>query len=195
VEDSSLGEFREQIDTDFLGTVRLAKACLSIMRRQGFGRIIAFGAMESRYGMPFHAAFAASKAATEAFCLSMRMEMKAFGVDVCVVSPIDIRTGFTASRKAVSGWTADSPYSATGARALERKERDERRGIDPIKTARLVKRLIAARETKPRYLIGYRFRRFPLGRGWSTALGLAEFFACTYYGLSRKLNLRRKHER
>lgn len=189
-EDSSIADYREQMETDFLGTVRLVRACLPVMRSQGYGRIISFGALESRYGMPFHPAFAAAKAATEAFSLSMRMELKPFGVDACVISPIDIRTGFTASRRMVAAWTAASPYNAYGSAALDKKKIDERRGLDPIKTARLVRKLIAARTTRPRYIIGNQFRRFPMGRAWSTATGLAEFFACRYYGLKNRLGKR-----
>lgn len=191
-EDSSIEDYRRQFDTDFLGTVRLAKAVLPAMREQGYGRIIGCGALESRYGMPFHSAFSAAKAATESFLLSIRLEARQFGIDVCVISPIDIRTGFTASRKTVAGWTEKSAYAACAKRALETKMVDERRGVDPILVAKLVKRLVDAKgTTKPRYIIGNQSHRFPLGRAWPTYSGMNEYFAYRYYGLGGK----RKKER
>lgn len=186
-EDSSIDDFNRQLDTDFLGTVRLTKAALPAMRAQGYGRIIGCGALESRYGMPFHPAFSAAKAATESFLLSIRLETRQFGIDVCVISPIDIRTGFTASRRTVAGWTEKSAYATCAKRALETKMVDERRGIDPILVARLVKRLVdSKKKSRARYIIGNQSHRFPLGRAWPTYLGMNEYFAYRYYGLGGK---------
>ncbi len=183
VEDSSIDDFKRQFDTDFLGTVRLVKAALPAMRGQGYGKVIGCGALESRYGMPFHSAFAAAKAATESFLLSLRLEMRPFGIDACAISPIDIRTGFTASRKTVDGWNSSSAYASLARKALEKKMVDERRGTDPILVARLVRRLIDARSIRARYIIGNQSHRFPLGRMWPTYLGMNEYFAGRYYGL------------
>lgn len=193
-EDSSIEDFKRQLDTDFLGTVRLVKAALPAMRKQGYGRIIGCGALESRYGMPFHSAFAAAKAATESFLLSLRLEMRSFGIDASVISPIDIRTGFTASRKTVDEWTSTSAYAGMAKRALEKKMVDERRGTDPILVARLVRRLVDARRVHARYIIGNQSHRFPLGRMWPTYLGMNEYFASRYYGLGDDERRRRHHE-
>jgi NAD(P)-dependent dehydrogenase (short-subunit alcohol dehydrogenase family) len=193
-EDSSIDDFKRQFDTDFLGTVRLVKAVLPVMRKQGFGRVIGCGALESRYGIPFHSAFAAAKAATESFLLSLRLEMKPFGIDACAISPIDIRTGFTSSRKTVDNWTSLSAYAEIAKRALEKKMVDERRGTDPILVARLVRRLVDARSIHARYIIGNQSHRFPLGRMWPTYLGMNEYLACRYYGLVGEKRKRSQHE-
>lgn len=99
VEDTTLEEAQRQLDTNFFGVARLCRAALPVMRYQRSGLIVNVGSMVVRVPLPYHAYYCASKAALESFTEVLRMEAAAFGVRVCLVSPGEYRTGFSAARQ------------------------------------------------------------------------------------------------
>ena len=98
VEDTSADELRRQFDTNVFGVLRVCRAVLPHMRRQGGGRIINVGSLAGLIALPFQGAYSASKFALEALSESLRMETKPYGISVSVIEPGDFRTSFTASR-------------------------------------------------------------------------------------------------
>ncbi|MFI8717468.1 SDR family NAD(P)-dependent oxidoreductase [Stenotrophomonas sp. NPDC077464] len=67
VEDASLEEFRQQIETNLFGTIIMTKAVIPLMRGQGSGHIIQFSSVGGRIGAPGRAAYSAAKWGIEAF--------------------------------------------------------------------------------------------------------------------------------
>ncbi|MGE0743558.1 MAG: SDR family oxidoreductase [Hyphomonadaceae bacterium] len=79
-------EVERLFDTNVLGVIRMCQAVLPRMRARGEGRIIQISSGAARRPQPGVGLYCASKAALEAFSMATRIEMRAFGVDVCVVS-------------------------------------------------------------------------------------------------------------
>lgn len=92
LEDTSFEEFYDQVDTNFLGAVRLTKAVLPLMRIRRRGRIVSIGSLGGRVGLPLNGAYAASKFALEGLMESLRLEMKPFGVHVSTIVPGAVST-------------------------------------------------------------------------------------------------------
>ena len=65
-EESSLGQARSIFETNFFGLVRMTRAVVPHMRRQGSGRIINIGSVLGFLPMPYGALYAATKHAVAA---------------------------------------------------------------------------------------------------------------------------------
>jgi NAD(P)-dependent dehydrogenase (short-subunit alcohol dehydrogenase family) len=76
-----------QMDLNFIGTVRVTKAFLSLIRESKEGRIVNVSSILGIIASPLGAAYAASKFAVEGWSDSLRREMLPFGVRVSIIEP------------------------------------------------------------------------------------------------------------
>jgi NAD(P)-dependent dehydrogenase (short-subunit alcohol dehydrogenase family) len=159
VEDTTPDEVRAQIETNLLGVWRVCRAVLPSMRAAGRGHIVNVGSIGGRVGLPFQAAYSASKFAVAGFTEALSGEVKPFGIHAVLVEPGNYRTGITATRRLATG-TGGSAYAAPFAKALAVVEHDEHGGADPAQVARLVGRILDTRSPRLRYMVGPAFERF-----------------------------------
>src|ERR1043165_3375684 len=94
VEDLSMDKIIDQFETNFFGVVRVVKSVLPIMRNQHSGTIINISSMVGRVAMPLNSVYVASKFALEGFSESIRHELSKFGINVILIEPGIVRTGF-----------------------------------------------------------------------------------------------------
>lgn len=87
VEELPMENFVDEMNTNYLGTVRCTKAVLSHMRENKKGCIINISSVGGRLYNYFNASYSASKAAMEAFSECLAMEILPFGIRVAVVEP------------------------------------------------------------------------------------------------------------
>lgn len=80
--------------TNVFGMLSMAQLVLPGMRDQRWGRIVNLGSMNGRYIMPGMGSYAATKHAIEAFSDALRYELRPFGVDVSLIAPGMVATGF-----------------------------------------------------------------------------------------------------
>lgn len=88
-----------QFDVNAYGPLRLARAVAPGMRRRGWGRIVNVSSTNGFIVTPFMGAYSASKYALEALSDSLRMELAPWGVEVMVVEPGAMNTGFSNKAK------------------------------------------------------------------------------------------------
>jgi NAD(P)-dependent dehydrogenase (short-subunit alcohol dehydrogenase family) len=96
-EESSLDQARSIFDTNFFGIVRMTRAVVPHMRRQGSGRIINIGSVLGFLPMPYMALYSATKHAVAGFSESLDHELRTLGIRVSVVEPAYINTPFDAN--------------------------------------------------------------------------------------------------
>src|SRR5207247_6436871 len=95
-EESSLDQARAIFDTNFFGIVRMTRAVLPHMRRQGRGRIINIGSVLGFLPMPYGALYSATKHAIEGYSESLDHELRTRDIRVSVIEPAYIKTQFDA---------------------------------------------------------------------------------------------------
>jgi len=154
MEDTAMEEARSVLETNFWGAVRVSKAVLPVMRKQGGGYIINIGSMGGVIGLPFQAFYSASKFALAGMSEALRMEVRPYGVHVILVEPGDFRTGITEHRKRAVRSGRKNCYSGRFERVLAIIERGERKGSHPSRVALLIDRIIKSSHPKSRYRIG-----------------------------------------
>ena len=99
LERQAFGDVELQFDVNAYGPLRLARAVAPGMRRRGWGRILNVSSTNGFIVTPFMGAYSASKYALEALSDSLRMELAPWGVEVMVVEPGAMKTGFSEKAK------------------------------------------------------------------------------------------------
>src|SRR5438034_1245007 len=93
-EESSIDQARSIFETNFFGLIRMTRAVVPHMRRQGSGRIINFAPVLGVVPTPYGALYAATKHAVEGYSESLDHELRTRGIRVAVIEPAYTKTQF-----------------------------------------------------------------------------------------------------
>jgi short-subunit dehydrogenase len=83
---------RQQLETNFWGTIKVTNAVLPHFRKQKFGKIITVGSIVGLVSFPNAAYYAASKHALEGYFKSLRYELNEFNISVAMIEPSAFKT-------------------------------------------------------------------------------------------------------
>jgi NAD(P)-dependent dehydrogenase (short-subunit alcohol dehydrogenase family) len=92
IEETSVGEWDEQLGVNLRAPFVLTRALLPSMRAAGRGRFVFIGSISGTLGSPGAAAYAASKWGLTGFCKSLAEELKDSGLMACAVLPGSVDT-------------------------------------------------------------------------------------------------------
>ncbi len=87
IEELSMDDIRDIMETNYFGAIRCAKAVIPHMRERRSGLIVNITSVAGRVSTSPLGAYAASKFALEALSEALAQEMKTFGVRVAIVEP------------------------------------------------------------------------------------------------------------
>jgi NAD(P)-dependent dehydrogenase (short-subunit alcohol dehydrogenase family) len=127
IEEVPMEKVRRQFETNFFGLVRMCQLALPGMREQGFGRIVNLSSMGGRLTFPGGGFYHASKHAVEAVSDALRFEVRDFGVDVVVIEPGLIHTGFVKTAVGSMG-EGSGPYAGFEAAVAQATRENYERG-------------------------------------------------------------------
>jgi NAD(P)-dependent dehydrogenase (short-subunit alcohol dehydrogenase family) len=152
---------RAQLETNVLGPIQLIQRVLPAMRARRAGRIVNLSSMGGKLVFPGGGYYHATKYAIEALSDALRFEVRGFGIDVVLIEPGLIKSGFATA--AVSGMAQRPEVGATydafhAAVAKATKESYEvgplaRLAGGPDAVAKVIARAIAARRPRARYRV------------------------------------------
>ncbi|NLC68487.1 MAG: SDR family oxidoreductase [Clostridiaceae bacterium] len=158
VEDTATEEAYEQFDTNFFGVLRVCRSVIPIMRMSRNGLIINISSVAGLISIPFQSMYSASKYALEAISEALRIELKPFGINVVLVEPGDMKTGFTWNRKIVKAANNDSAYKEQFAKSLNTMIKDEMSGPPPDIVANTVMKLLRIKKPPVRVVVGIKYK-------------------------------------
>jgi NAD(P)-dependent dehydrogenase (short-subunit alcohol dehydrogenase family) len=149
-----LDSLRRQMEVNVTGQVAVTQAFLPLLRRAR-GRIVNVGSVGGLNVLPFAGAYCASKFALEAVTDALRMELKAWDIDVVIVEPGSVATPiWTKGAGKMLPEEAEALYGA-GIRAMKAAvETTASQGISPDVVARVIHQALTARRPRTRYLVG-----------------------------------------
>jgi short-subunit dehydrogenase len=151
-EESSIEQSKMIFDTNFFGIVRMTRAVVPYMRKQGEGRIINIGSILGLIPAPYMATYAATKHAVEGFSESLDHELRTRGIRVSVVEPGYTNTHFEANTQEVD---AKLDEYTIARKALTRLIKIAvAGGDDPKVVANVVLKAANAKHPKLRYAAG-----------------------------------------
>jgi NAD(P)-dependent dehydrogenase (short-subunit alcohol dehydrogenase family) len=153
IEDTSIAEFREQIETNLFGVIVVTKAALPHMREQRLGRIIQVSSIGGRVGPVGRAPYAAAKWGVEGFSEVLAKEVGPLGIKVTIVEPGGFRTDFAGVSTAIAEGRPE--YEPTvGKTARFQREYDGKQPGDPAKAAAAIVYLAGFAEPPLRIVLG-----------------------------------------
>lgn len=152
IEETSLEEAQAQFETNFWGAVRMVRAALPVMRRQGSGQIINVSSVGGLMALPFGGFYCASKFALEGYTEALRHEVMPFNVQVSLVEPGAINTHFVPNTQPAANPIQD--YAPWRERVQAATTRVFEKASEPAVVAECVSRIVDDKTPKLRYHMG-----------------------------------------
>ena len=166
-EESSIEQAWSIFNTDFFGIVRMTRAVVPHMRRQGGGRVINIGSVLGFLPAPYMALYAATKHAIEGYSESLDHELRTRGVRVSVIEPAYTKTQFDANF--VQPDSTLDEYREVRAVLGKRLKEVIQAAYVPVVVADVVVKAAIAAQPKLRYAAGGFANRLRMLRRFATA--------------------------
>jgi NAD(P)-dependent dehydrogenase (short-subunit alcohol dehydrogenase family) len=161
VECLDLDRFKELMEVNFWGQLRMVQAFLPLLRRHGAARIIMVTSASVYLTIPLNCSYPASKQALKAVAQHLRMELAPFGIEVTNLEPGGVATPMTAQppEEEATFWEAFPPHLREGyaaAFAYPGAPIAGRFEFEPPEdfADAVYRKIICARKLKPRYTLG-----------------------------------------
>lgn len=155
LEDLSMKEIQDQLETNLLGAIRVTQQVLPVMRAQGSGIIVNISSGVGRIGFQGLSAYVATKFALEGLSESLAYEVGPFGIKVVLIEPGVVKT--KAFDNMVIGQAAlrkDSPYAGMLDNLNVAFKTRLDKASTPDQVAATILQAISSQEPKLRYAVG-----------------------------------------
>lgn len=155
LEDLSMKEIQDQLETNLLGAIRVTQQVLPVMRAQGSGIIVNISSGVGRIGFQGLSAYVATKFALEGLSESLAYEVGPFGIKVVLIEPGVVKT--KAFDNMVIGQAAlrkDSPYAGMLDNLNVAFKTRLDKASTPDQIAATILQAISSQEPKLRYAVG-----------------------------------------
>jgi len=152
LEEISIESLKKMFEVNLFGVVNLIQSVVPAMRAKGSGKIINIGSISGRFAQPVNGAYCASKHAVEAVSDALRYELHSHTIQVSVIEPGPIKTGFFKTMEEQSNRWMQNPDSAY--RSLYRADAERKKNqsyAHPVKAAETICGIIGKKKLKARY--------------------------------------------
>lgn len=166
-EESSMAQTQQIFETNFFGVVRVIKAVVPYMRKQGQGRIINIGSILGLIPAPYMATYTATKHAIEGYSESLDHELRTRGIRVSVVEPGYTNTNFEANAPQLDSHIEEYAVARKALGKILKAAVES--GDDPKVVAEVVLKAANAEHPKIRYAAGKLASRMSLLRRFAPA--------------------------
>lgn len=169
---------KQQLETNFWGTIKVTNAVLPHFRKQKFGKIITVGSIIGLVSFPNAAYYAASKHALEGYFKSLRYELNEFNIRVALIEPAAFKTSILDNSS--SPLTKIEDYNVLRGKIEKFTDDLAEQAEDPSKVVEKVLKVVQAEKPKFRNIVG---------KGTSTLINLQHFaYGVLEKGILKKLN-------
>ena len=149
IEDMDEETVRKIFDTNVHGYLNFIRNSMPILRERN-GRVVNVSSVAGRMSMPFYGVYCGSKHAIEAISDALRLEAKQSGVEVVIVEPGPIETGFNERAKnALQKYVPASFYSDSYTNLIGK----ETSGATAEEAAEKVVKAVTAEKPSRRYSV------------------------------------------
>ena len=142
-EEADLEKALRCLDINVIGASAIFQAFIPSMRERKKGKLIAMSSLVGRIPFPFEAIYTASKFAITGLMLSMRLEVKPFGIDVAIIEPAQVSTSFAAKIHVLP--KDGSPYRERARRFIERDDELIKTAPTPEFAAKKIVKVVLAK--------------------------------------------------
>ena len=156
LEQVSDADLKAQYETNVFGPMRMIRAFLPAMRERRQGRIINISSVVGRLALPFFGPYNSTKHAIEALSDALRNELRPFGIDVVIIEPGAINTGFgEIERKSMESYATGSPYAEQVKKVMAFQRELHPNAAKPEVAAAAIVKAVEARKPRARYVVPF----------------------------------------
>lgn len=156
-----LSAIEELFAVNVFGALALTQAALPLLKRGTNPKIFQISSISGRMTIPLLGPYCASKFALESLSDALRVELKPYGIQVCLIEPGSVKTPIWEKShqrfehlRAQSQVPCFDEYEAVLRRLAELSQKAEAKGIPPEKVAALIIRLAKQKQIPARKVIG-----------------------------------------
>lgn len=154
VEEVSMEEARQQMETNFFAVLALSQAVLPIMRNQRSGHIIQISSMSGVCANSGTGLYNASKFALEGMSEALAIEVKHLNIRLTLVEPGPFRTDWAGSSSVRSNNSIEDYRTGAGERINLLQSNSGKQPGDPVKAAKAIIRLVNSDNPPLRLVLG-----------------------------------------
>ncbi|MFP6321942.1 SDR family oxidoreductase [Helicobacter pylori] len=153
VEDTPIEEVKKQFSVNFFALCEVVQFCLPLLKNKPHSKIFNLSSIAGRVSMLFLGHYSASKHALEAYSDALRLELKPFNVQVCLIEPGPVKsnwekTAFENDERKDSLYALEVDAAKTFYASVYQK------ALSPKAVAQKIVFLSMSQKIKARYLIG-----------------------------------------
>lgn len=160
IEETGLDQAQAQMEVFLFGVHRMVRAVLPGMRARRSGSIINMSSSAAELAFPFAGLYSAGKYAMAGFSESLRREVQPFGIAVSYLEATAIST--QAPEEMMIAADRIDDYAPWRDRAIHDFREVIRNGKDPVVVARMVRKVIEARNPKLVYRVDTQAKLLPI---------------------------------
>ena len=154
-EEMSPKQVEQQLATNLLGPMNVARAVLPVMRRQRSGHLIAISSGAGLVGFEYSSVYAASKSGLEGWMGALDQEVAPFGIHTTIINPGFFRTTLASPESLV--WpvlTIDDYAERSAAQRAWWSAQDGQQAGDPDKLAHALLTIVNEDPPPRRFIAG-----------------------------------------
>ncbi|BAY09861.1 SDR family oxidoreductase [Calothrix sp. NIES-2098] len=144
----------QQFNTNVFGLMRVTRAIIPQMRKQGGGTIIQIASMGGRITFPLYSIYHSSKWAVEGFSESLHYELAPFNIKIKIIEPGAIKTEFYGSSRRFIMSDNLPMYKSLVDTVESISQEAGRNGESPEVVAKVIFQAASDRSSKLRYAVG-----------------------------------------
>ncbi|NMG06559.1 short-chain dehydrogenase/reductase [Brasilonema sp. UFV-L1] len=155
-----VADLRKQLEVNVIGQIAVTQAFLPLLRNAQ-GRVINIGSDLGKISTPLRGPYCASKFALEALTDALRMELRPWSIEVCMIQPGIITTPIWDKSIALSEdiWSKLPPqahnlYSSALSATIHAVSKLRKNGSSAEVVAKAVVQALSAKKPKSRYVVG-----------------------------------------
>ncbi len=155
VEDTPINEVKKQFGVNFFALCEVVQLCLPLLKNKPYSKIFNLSSIAGRVSMLFLGHYSASKHALEAYSDALRLELKPFNVQVCLIEPGPVKSNWEKTAFSVENFESeDSVYALEVNAAKTFYASVYEKALNAKEVAQKIVSLSMSQKIKPRYLIG-----------------------------------------
>ena len=151
----SLSEWKAQFNTNVFGTIGVTQAALPFLRKARRGRVVNISSVAGSVYGAFFGPYFSTKHALEVLSKTLRLELHSQGIDVTIVAPGAVKTGFSVNEDAMLEEYASKSelYRGEIDKVLAWHKELVEDGIQPDVVVDTIRKAVHAVRPKPRYTV------------------------------------------
>ncbi|GAA8191869.1 SDR family oxidoreductase [Helicobacter pylori] len=153
VEDTPIGEVKRQFGVNFFALCEVVQFCLPLLKNKPHSKIFNLSSIAGRVSMLFLGHYSASKHALEAYSDALRLELKPFNIQVCLIEPGPVKSNWEKTAFE-NDERKDSLYALEVNAAKSFYSSVYQKALSPKAVAQKIVFLTMSQKIKARYLIG-----------------------------------------